>query len=98
MFGHYVVLYVASSVEGIDGLEDLLTENANLLPKEYKNGLFDPNGMREHFLIVHDEKDGPDNQQFQEVQVLQEMRNRFGPGNTLASIQSRFRVNYIISS
>lgn len=75
-----VVLYVASSAEGIDGLEDLLTENANLLPKEYKNGLFDPNGMREHFLIMHDEKDGPDNQQFQEVQVLQEMRNRFGPG------------------
>ena len=86
-----VVLYVATSSEGIQGLEDLLSRDdatTKHLPEEFRNGLFNFNSMREQYLILHDEhaqgedadgtgtSDGP----FDEVTLLQDMRNRFGPG------------------
>ena len=96
-----VVLYVGTSSEGIQGLEDLLARDDAItkhLPEEFRNGLFNFNSMREQYLILHDEDghghghghaqggdgdetgartgDGP----FDEVKLLQNMRNRFGPG------------------
>lgn len=88
-----VVLYVGTSSEGIQGLEDLLARDdatTKHLPEEFRNGMFNFNSMREQYLILHDEHghvqggdgtgsgsgDGP----FDEVKLLQDMRNRFGPG------------------
>lgn len=52
-----VVLFIASTSDGIKGLLNL-TEKKNL-PVEYQNGLFDPNGFKGQYLMLHDEKDGP---------------------------------------
>lgn len=76
------VLYVATSKEGIIGLEGLLTrESKSRLPEEFTNRLFDTNAMKEQFLILHDEQDDSiDEDSFNEGKLIQDMRNRFGPG------------------
>ena len=84
-----VVLYVASSTEGVSGLEEL--KSKKYLPDEFKNGLFDPKGMREQYLILHDEQGefGRSGISFDESWMIQEeLRNRFG-----ASCTSVVRTN-----
>ena len=91
-----VVLYVASSSEGVAGLEKLMDKK--YFPEEYRNGLFDPKGMRDQFLILHDEKEkwqgqGQDGEDvsvgsgnssvgFNEIKMVQQLRNRFGASST----------------
>ena len=87
-----VVLIIASSSELADGVSptDRLAELAHKkrLPKEFQNGLYDPEGLRRQFLVLHDEVDGP--AQFEERSVLREMNQRFGPGSC-----SVLRINSI---
>ncbi len=94
-----VILYVASSEEGVEGLERLMDKKR--LPMEFQNGLFDPRGMKEQFLILHDEQQslvdggigiggGGEEKKgsFQEGTMVQQLRNRFG-----ASCTAVVRVN-----
>mmetsp|Transcript_18906 Transcript_18906/g.28738 ORF Transcript_18906/g.28738 Transcript_18906/m.28738 type:complete len:1849 (-) Transcript_18906:41-5587(-) len=92
-----VVLYISTTCkeEGISELERM-ANHKNLLPKEYQNGLFDPNGMRAQFLMLHDESEyrkeafatasvtglpASESIDFNEGKALSEMRTKFGPGS-----------------
>eukprot|EP00586_Coscinodiscus_wailesii_P000359 CAMPEP_0172484228 /NCGR_PEP_ID=MMETSP1066-20121228/11600_1 /TAXON_ID=671091 /ORGANISM="Coscinodiscus wailesii, Strain CCMP2513" /LENGTH=1011 /DNA_ID=CAMNT_0013248591 /DNA_START=206 /DNA_END=3238 /DNA_ORIENTATION=+ len=69
-----VTVLVASSDENyIDCLREL-SSNVHHLPKPFQNGLFDPNGMRRQFLVVHDDSSGS---KCNEQEIIVKMKERF---------------------
>jgi len=69
-----VVLYIATTSDGVKGLLNL-TEKRRL-PQEFQNGLFDPNGFKAQYLMLHDEVDGP--KDWNEASVSEDLMRVFG--------------------
>jgi hypothetical protein len=69
-----VVLYIATTSDGVKGLLNL-TEKRRL-PQEFQNGLFDPNGFKGQYLMLHDEIDGP--KDWSKASISEDLMRVFG--------------------
>lgn len=69
-----IVLYIATTSDGVKGLLNLTDKRR--LPQEFQNGLFDHNGFKGQYLMLHDEIDGP--KDWNEASTSEDLMRVFG--------------------
>ena len=82
-----MVLLVCTTQEMTNPMETLRSlESPHYLPEQFHNGLWDPQGLSRHVLVLHDQVEGP--KEWDETQLRQSLTQRFGSTATMLRINT----------
>lgn len=80
-----VILSVCTTTENSNPIETLRSLQL-LLPKQFRNGLYDPNSVRHEVLVLHDSMVGP--KAWDETALRGQLVQVFGPASSILRINS----------
>jgi len=82
-----LILYVCSTQEVTNPIETLQNlKSSHYLPSCYHDGRYDPAGVRQEVLVLHDNVDGPQN--WDESELRSSLQKAFGPGASVVRVNS----------
>ncbi|KAG7348164.1 ER-golgi trafficking TRAPP I complex subunit [Nitzschia inconspicua] len=81
-----LLVCTTNEIEPPDQVLQELYNSPHVLPEAFKNGLYDPQGMRHEVLVLHDAVQGPSN--VDDNRLRQSLQRQFGPNAAVLRINS----------